>query len=292
MSCRSRWMAWSARCNARRGWRWSWLRRICPASACASWIRSRRAWARASSRWRRHAAAALGSTLEEVVAAAERVSERVRLVVTLDTLEYLARASRIPQVAALLGGMLAIKPMVLHRRGAMFTRWRGARPAAARIEQLLEQCANWRRRGRAPARRRAARARRGGGGAGLEARIRAAFDCVEVYTTEFTPVMGGYCGPGLLGVAFLIARMPMPPARTRAGTRAVVAGGAAYLYGSAAAGLSARRRRRVDLKRLGRQCGGDELASGGGVRGARRSAGSSMPRRGCRHRRLPPPRLR
>jgi hypothetical protein len=25
---------------------------------------------------------------------------------------------------------------------------------------------------------------------------------VELFTTEFTPVMGGYCGPGLLGAAF------------------------------------------------------------------------------------------
>jgi fatty acid-binding protein DegV len=29
-----------------------------------------------------------------------------------------------------------------------------------------------------------------------------AFDCQEIYITEFTPVMGVHTGPGLVGVAF------------------------------------------------------------------------------------------
>jgi fatty acid-binding protein DegV len=28
------------------------------------------------------------------------------------------------------------------------------------------------------------------------------FECVELYVTEFTPVMGAHTGPGLIGVAF------------------------------------------------------------------------------------------
>ena len=31
----------------------------------------------------------------------------------------------------------------------------------------------------------------------------ARFDCVEVYATELTPVVGAHTGPGVLGVAFL-----------------------------------------------------------------------------------------
>jgi DegV family protein with EDD domain len=145
-------------------------------------------------------AARAGRTFEEVVAIAERVSRRVRLVVTLDTLEYLARASRIPQVAALLGGILAIKPIILIAEGDIhpLARVRGRRHA---LDQLVEHL-----RGLAPpgARLHAAvqHARAEEEAAWLEARIRAMFDCAEVYTTEFTPVMGGYCGPGLLGVAF------------------------------------------------------------------------------------------
>jgi fatty acid-binding protein DegV len=36
----------------------------------------------------------------------------------------------------------------------------------------------------------------------LADRLRAACDPVELFVTEFTPVMGAYCGPGLLGAAF------------------------------------------------------------------------------------------
>ena len=33
-------------------------------------------------------------------------------------------------------------------------------------------------------------------------RISTRFNCVELFITEFTPVMGVHIGPGLLGVAF------------------------------------------------------------------------------------------
>ncbi|MGH2343704.1 MAG: DegV family protein, partial [Chloroflexota bacterium] len=56
-------------------------------------------------------AAAAGEPLAAVTAAAMGVRNAVRLLVTLDTLEYLARASRIPQIASVLGGILAIKPV-------------------------------------------------------------------------------------------------------------------------------------------------------------------------------------
>ena len=36
----------------------------------------------------------------------------------------------------------------------------------------------------------------------LREKIVHAFDCVEVMTCAFTPVMGAHTGPGLLGIAF------------------------------------------------------------------------------------------
>lgn len=145
-------------------------------------------------------AASAGQPLEQVVAAAERVRQRVKMIVTLDTLEYLSRASRIPQVAAFVGGLLAIKPVVqlsggdirlltrvrTRRRSIdeLFERVRMAVPAGARLYAAVQH---------AQAAEEAAR---------FEQRLREAFDCAELFTTEFTPVMGGYCGPGLLGVAF------------------------------------------------------------------------------------------
>jgi DegV family protein with EDD domain len=38
----------------------------------------------------------------------------------------------------------------------------------------------------------------------LGQRVAEGFDCIELYVTEFTPVMGAHTGPGLLGIAFYV----------------------------------------------------------------------------------------
>ena len=145
-------------------------------------------------------AAAEGQALAAVVAAAEAMAARVRMIVTLDTLEYLSRASRIPQVAALVGGLLAIKPVVelshgeIHLLARVRTRRRSIDELCPQVRRAIPQGARVHaavQHAQAP--EEAAR---------FEQRLRDAFDCAELYTTAFTPVMGGYCGPGLLGVAF------------------------------------------------------------------------------------------
>jgi len=145
-------------------------------------------------------AAQQGLPLAAVVAEAERVSARMRLLVTLDTLDYLAQTSRIPQVAALIGGKLAIKPVIQIVGGEAHPLAR-VRTRRRSLDYLFEQL---RRQIPADARLHAAvqHAHASAEAAAFEALIRNTFACVELYTTEFTPVMGGYCGPGLLGVAF------------------------------------------------------------------------------------------
>ena len=36
----------------------------------------------------------------------------------------------------------------------------------------------------------------------LRGRIESEFDCGQLYTSQFSPVMGAHTGPGLVGVAF------------------------------------------------------------------------------------------
>ncbi|MGH2514681.1 MAG: DegV family protein, partial [Ktedonobacterales bacterium] len=145
-------------------------------------------------------AAEQGLSVMEVVKSAEAVSRSVRMIVTLDTLEYLAKTSRIPQVAAFLGGVLAIKPIIQISNGDIhpISRVRSRRRSIAELfEQMRRMAPEGARLHVAVQHAQAAEE-----AAQFEARVRGAFDCVELYTTEFTPVMGGYCGPGLLGVAF------------------------------------------------------------------------------------------
>lgn len=145
-------------------------------------------------------AAARGGDLATVVAVAERRSHAVRLVVMLDTLEYLAKTSRIPQVAAFFGGILDIKPIIQISGGDIhpIARVRTRRRA---IEALLEQLRHDAVPG-ALLHAAVQHAYAAEAAALIEARVRTAYDCAELYTTEFTPVMGGYCGPGLLGIAY------------------------------------------------------------------------------------------
>ena len=155
-------------------------------------------------------AAQAGQPLETVVAAAETVAARTQLLVTLDTLEYLARASRIPQVAAFVGGVLAIKPILLLAGGEIhqLARVRTRRRSIAQLVQAMRarvppgawvHAAVQHTQAEAEARE-------------LEAILTDAFACAELPTTEFTPVMGAYCGPGLLGVAYYVA-MEAPESR-------------------------------------------------------------------------------
>jgi DegV family protein with EDD domain len=145
-------------------------------------------------------AAEAGLPLADVVRAAERVRDRVRMIVMLDTLEYLARASRIPQVAAWVGGALAIKPVVLFAGGEIRTLARvrtRRRAVAALLDQVARLVPPNTRLHMAVQHTQAPEA-----ALEIAERLAATYDCVELRTTEFTPVMGGYCGPGLLGVVF------------------------------------------------------------------------------------------
>lgn len=143
-----------------------------------------------------------GRPLSEIVNVAERVSQKMTVLVTLDTLEYLAKTSRIPQVAALIGGVLAIKPLIQIASGDILplarvrTRRRSIEALFERVRQLVPPGSQ--------VHAAVQHAQADAEAAQLETRIRETFDCAELYSTEFTPVMGGYCGPGLLGIAFYV----------------------------------------------------------------------------------------
>jgi len=80
-----------------------------------------------------------GAPLEEVTAAARSVMDRSRVIVTLDTLEYLQKGGRIGRASAFLGSALRIKP-IIHIDGgevAPFDRVRTRSKAVKRIEEVV-----------------------------------------------------------------------------------------------------------------------------------------------------------
>ena len=144
-------------------------------------------------------AAASGATLDEVLARAEEVASKTNLLFTLDTFEYLHRGGRIGGAAALVGTLLQIKPVLYLDDGQVDVLCKPrTRPRALRL--LLQRIAD--QVGDRPLHAAVFHADAPQEAEDLCQRVAERFDCVELYVTEFTPVMGAHTGPGLLGVCF------------------------------------------------------------------------------------------
>ena len=146
--------------------------------------------------WR---AAGSGHGLEEVVAAAQEVIPRIRLLAFVDTLYYLWKGGRVPGIAHVGTSLLRIKPLFELVQGQVHTvaRPRTYRAAMGRLVKIMHE--------RAESTRVHATVMHADApdmALELSRQIGAEFSCEELFTSEFTPVMGAHIGPGLLGIAF------------------------------------------------------------------------------------------
>lgn len=144
-------------------------------------------------------AAAEGATLEDVLQAANAVIESVHVYGVLDSLRYVQRSGRVPAIAAVAGTLLDIHPLLFIRDGqaGLLEIQRTKRRAVRRLLGVVEEKAAGRRIHAAVMHADAAE-----DAAALRRSLAERCDCCELLTTEFTPVMGSYAGPGLIAVAF------------------------------------------------------------------------------------------
>jgi len=145
-------------------------------------------------------AAAAGKNLEQVTREARRVTSQVNLVAMLDTLYYLAKGGRIPKVAAWAGSLLSVKPIMQISQGEVGLLEK-ARTKPRAVERLLDIMGERIPSGE-PVHAAVLHTNVPEEAERLKERVASRFNCVELYVTEFTPVMGAHLGPGLLGLAF------------------------------------------------------------------------------------------
>ncbi|MDY6906823.1 MAG: DegV family protein [Chloroflexota bacterium] len=142
-----------------------------------------------------------GADMAQVVARAEETVSKVTFIAVLDTLSYLARGGRIGTAAAWASSLLSIKPIIEVPTTTGYTEGlERARTKSRAIKRLLDVVEE--RVGSAPLHAMVHHAGTLEEGEALKEQVARRFNCVELYLTPFTPVMGAHTGPGLVGVSF------------------------------------------------------------------------------------------
>ena len=144
-------------------------------------------------------AATEGNSLAEVIKVAEEVRGKVTFFILLDTIRYVYRTGRIPKVAAQLGSMLNIRPILTS--GSGLVRFKGvARNREQGMNHLLAAMRD--KVGQSPVHVAVMHAYAPEDAERLKERVSAEFNCAELWVTEFSPLMGYATGTGTVGFAF------------------------------------------------------------------------------------------
>jgi DegV family protein with EDD domain len=143
-------------------------------------------------------AAAEDKDLAEVLSTAKEIKSKVNTIVFLDTIRHVYRSGRIPKMASQIGSVLNIKPIFTVSGKVHFaTAVRNKKHGIERILQMMRE-----RTGQSPVHVAVLHAYAPDEAEKLKERVASEFNCVELWVTEFSPVMGYACGTGTVGIAF------------------------------------------------------------------------------------------
>ena len=143
--------------------------------------------------------AAQGQDAKAVIQLVEEIKRRIKIIFTVDTLEYLHKGGRIGGATAFLGSALSIKPILYIKDGRIepLEKQRTRKRSVARLLKIMEEKVGSDEvhvailHGNIPDEAHE-----------LEQQIRGRFNCVELVTSEMGPVIGVHAGPGTLGLVF------------------------------------------------------------------------------------------
>lgn len=145
-------------------------------------------------------AAEEGKAFEEVTTTARKVKERVRFLGLLETIRHVYRTGRIPKLASQIGSLLSLKPILTGGDGVI--RFAGAaRTKRSGIEKMLNMMREQTGHSE-PIHVAIMHADAAEEAHILRERIATEFNCVELFITDFSPIMAYATGRGTLAVAF------------------------------------------------------------------------------------------
>lgn len=140
-----------------------------------------------------------GKTFNEVVTLAKKVKERVQFLGLLETIKHVYRTGRIPKVASQIGSMLSLKP-ILTGSGGLIHFAGAARTKQSGIEKMLKIMRD--HVGKSKLHGVVMHADVPEEAEKLRQRIATEFNCVELFITDFSPVMAYATGRGTLALAY------------------------------------------------------------------------------------------
>ncbi|WP_199620346.1 DegV family protein [Paenibacillus alkalitolerans] len=148
--------------------------------------------------------AAGGASKEEIVRRARWYAEHMEHIFTVDNLEYLVRGGRVSPVAAFIGGLLNIKPILHVEEGKLvpIEKVRGRKKVFSRIVEIME------RRGADLANQTIGISHGDDPEAAeeLKAMISERFGCRSFFVSMIGAAVGAHAGPGTIAVFFLNAK--------------------------------------------------------------------------------------
>jgi DegV family protein with EDD domain len=145
-------------------------------------------------------AAATGGSVEEIVAAADSVRERLTVLFAVDTLEYLHKGGRIGGAKRFLGTVLNIKPLLHLNNGCVepLCQVRTKRRVIAEMLDTAEECLNGKPMAEVAIIDVDNREERDM----VAKEVRERFNVSTVYQTTVSPAIGTHAGPGTVGMGF------------------------------------------------------------------------------------------
>jgi DegV family protein with EDD domain len=139
-----------------------------------------------------------GASFEEVIRIAQQVKYKVQTIVLLDTVRYVYRSGRVPRIAAQAASVLNIRPIFTITGKVRFATAVASKKHG--IERVLKMMHD--EVGHSPVRCAVMHAYALDEAEKLKERVASEFNTIELWISEFSPVMGYATGTGTLGVAF------------------------------------------------------------------------------------------